>query len=94
VNLLLGGWDEHQGPQLYWIDYFGALQKLKYAAHGYAAHLTMGLLDRQYKKDMNLQQGLDLLQKCILEMKTRFVANFPRYTIKIITKDGIKIHQF
>lgn len=34
-NMLLAGWDAQAGPQLFWIDYLGAMQQLNCGAHGY-----------------------------------------------------------
>ncbi|CAD7688938.1 unnamed protein product [Nyctereutes procyonoides] len=41
VNLLLAGYDEHEGPALYYMDYLAALAKAPFAAHGYGAFLTL-----------------------------------------------------
>lgn len=49
VNLLLAGYDEHEGPALYYMDYLAALAKAPFAAHGYGAFLTLSILDRYYK---------------------------------------------
>lgn len=48
VNLLLAGYDEHEGPALYYMDYLAALAKAPFAAHGYGAFLTLSILDRYY----------------------------------------------
>uniref|UniRef100_A0A8C0F7L1 Proteasome 20S subunit beta 2 n=1 Tax=Bubo bubo TaxID=30461 RepID=A0A8C0F7L1_BUBBB len=49
VNLLLAGYDDHEGPALYYMDYLAALAKAPFAAHGYGAFLTLSILDRYYK---------------------------------------------
>lgn len=49
VNLLLAGYDEHDGPALYYMDYLASLAKVPFAAHGYGAFLTLSILDRYYK---------------------------------------------
>uniref|UniRef100_A0A8C9F2R1 Proteasome subunit beta n=1 Tax=Pavo cristatus TaxID=9049 RepID=A0A8C9F2R1_PAVCR len=49
VNLLLAGYDDHEGPALYYMDYLAALAKAPFAAHGYGAFLTLSVLDRYYK---------------------------------------------
>ena len=49
VNLLLAGYDEHDGPALYYMDYLASLAKAPFAAHGYGAFLTLSILDRYYK---------------------------------------------
>lgn len=47
--MLLAGYDEHDGPALYYLDYLAALAKAPFAAHGYGGFLTLSILDRYYK---------------------------------------------
>ncbi|XP_034455622.1 proteasome subunit beta type-2 isoform X2 [Hippoglossus hippoglossus] len=49
VNLLLAGYDDTDGPGLYYMDYLSSLAKAPFAAHGYGAFLTLSILDRHYK---------------------------------------------
>lgn len=46
VNLLLGGYDEDEGPSLYYIDYLAAMAKVPFAAHGYGSFFTLSTMDR------------------------------------------------
>lgn len=47
VNLLLGGYDTAtHSPHLYWLDYFGTITEVPFAAHGYGAFFALALLDR------------------------------------------------
>lgn len=47
VNLLLGGYDvTTYTPHLYWVDYFGTLVEVPFAAHGYGSYFALSLLDR------------------------------------------------
>lgn len=49
VNLLLAGYDDADGPGLYYMDYLSSLAKAPFAAHGYGAFLTLSILDRYYR---------------------------------------------
>uniref|UniRef100_A0A8C5LKI0 Proteasome subunit beta n=1 Tax=Leptobrachium leishanense TaxID=445787 RepID=A0A8C5LKI0_9ANUR len=69
VNLLLAGYDEHDGPSLYYMDYLAALAKAPFAAHGYGAYLTLSILDRYYKPDLTREEALELLKKCVAEVR-------------------------
>jgi len=91
VNLLLGGYDKDEGPALYFMDYMASLQKLDFACQGYAGYFVLSILDRHYKKGMNLEQGLAVLQLCLEQLKTRFVLNGVSFVIKVVTKDGITV---
>ena len=92
VNLLMAGYDHLDGQaKLYWMDYFGTLQQVSKGAHGYAAYFVNSVLDNNFKQDMTLEEGIETLKKCIVELNTRFIINQPKYIAKIATKDGISV---
>jgi 20S proteasome subunit beta 4 len=90
VNLLLGGVDE-EGPALYFLDYLASMDKLEYAAHGYCAYFCLSILDKYYKKDLTLEQGIDIIEKCITELRARFIINSPDFVIKVVDKNGTRV---
>ncbi|KAK6474361.1 proteasome subunit beta type-2 [Huso huso] len=90
VNLLLAGYDEQAGPALYYMDYMSALAKAPFAAHGYGAFLTLSILDRYYKPDLTRDEAVELLKKCLEELKKRFILSLPSFNVRLIDKDGIK----
>ena len=91
VNLLLGGYDAPEDePSLYWIDYLGTLVKVPFAAHGYAAYLTLSTMDRYHRPDMSLDEGLDLLRKCIDELRTRFIVDVGNFKVRVIDGAGVR----
>nr|XP_055074976.1 proteasome subunit beta type-2 isoform X2 [Misgurnus anguillicaudatus] len=89
VNLLLAGYDETDGPGLYYMDYLSALAKAPFAAHGYGAFLTLSIMDRYYRPDLTREEAVDLLKKCVEELNKRFILNLPSFTVRLIDKDGI-----
>jgi len=91
VNLLLAGFDKDVGPSLYFIDYLASIQKLDFAFQGYAGYFVSSILDRHYKKGLNLEDGLAVLRLCIEQLKTRFVLNSASFVIKIVDKNGTRI---
>lgn len=40
---------------------------------------------------MTIEEGVDVIRKCIAEIQKRLVINQPRFAIKVVSKDGIKI---
>lgn len=77
VNLLLGGMDPiSQEPSLYWVDYLASLAPVPYAAHGYAQFYCLSILDKHHHPDINLDQGLKLLEMCTDELKRRLPIDF------------------
>eukprot|EP01112_Ceratiomyxa_fruticulosa_P014027 TRINITY_DN3991_c0_g1_i1.p1 TRINITY_DN3991_c0_g1~~TRINITY_DN3991_c0_g1_i1.p1 ORF type:complete len:213 (+),score=43.70 TRINITY_DN3991_c0_g1_i1:307-945(+) len=87
VNLILAGVDKEVGPSIYYMDYLGSMQKMNFAVHGYAAHFLLSLLDRHYKADLSLDQGVELLRRCVNELKTRFLIG-GKFKVKHVTLDG------
>lgn len=89
--MLIAGYNAKDGPELYWMDYFAAVNKLPFAAHGYAAFFVMSLMDRHYHKEMDFEQAKELMRKCFREIKTRFIANLPQFVVKVVDKDGVRV---
>ena len=76
VNLLMGGYDPTTSePHLYWIDYLGTKAKVPYAAHGYAAYLALSTMDRYHNPEADLQEGLELLRRCVNELEQRLIVS-------------------
>ena len=44
--------------------------------------------DDTFLTDMNRQEAVDLLQKCIDEVHTRFIVNQGSYQVRVVDKDG------
>ncbi|SCV06012.1 LANO_0H20164g1_1 [Lachancea nothofagi CBS 11611] len=91
VNVLLAGYDAHSNKtELYQIDYLGTKVELPYAAHGYSGFYTFSLLDRHYRPDMTLEDGLELLKLCVEELDRRMPVDFKGVLVKVIDKDGCR----
>uniref|UniRef100_A0A8C6SDQ5 Proteasome subunit beta n=1 Tax=Neogobius melanostomus TaxID=47308 RepID=A0A8C6SDQ5_9GOBI len=82
VNLLLAGYDDADGPGLFYMDHLSSLAKAPFAAHGYGAYLTLSILDRYYKKLNTLSSSFQL--------NRRFILNLPSFSVRVIDKNGIQ----
>merc|ERR1711934_476316 len=96
VDLLIGGYDAAAGdnaggPSLYYLDYLASMQKVPYACHGYAGYFCSSTIDRYYTPNLTLEEGMDILKKCVKEIQTRFLMNTPEFTVKVIDKDGVRV---
>merc|ERR1711998_221751 len=91
VDLLIGGWDEDAGPSLYYLDYLASMQKVPYACHGYAGYFCTSTIDRYYTPNLSLEEGMDILRKCVHEINTRFLVNTPNFTVKVIDRNGVRV---
>ena len=64
ANLLLGGYDEGEGPSMYWMDYLGVMQKMPFGAHGHGAAFCLSIFDREYKVRLTTLP-LAVLEPCL-----------------------------
>ena len=91
VNSLLAGFDELNGPQLYWIDYLGTMQSVEYGAHGYASYIVSSVMSDNYKNDLSLDEAKALAQKCILALQKRFMISQGDFLVKLVDQRGITV---
>jgi 20S proteasome alpha/beta subunit len=91
TNLLLGGFDKGVGASLYYIDYMASSNKVNFGCHGYGSNFVLSILDREWTEGLDEAAGLDIINKCIAELQTRFLIHMPKFLIKIVDKDGIRV---
>lgn len=91
VGSLIGGVNEDGTTELYSIDPAGGIKKIKdYDANfGSGMPYVLGLLERQYKKDMTIKQGVELAKEALLSSTQRDTGSGYGIDIFTITKDGI-----
>ncbi|PNF15952.1 Proteasome subunit beta type-2 [Cryptotermes secundus] len=90
VNLLLAGYNDETGPELYFVDYLASMVKVPYAAHGYGGFFSLSIMDRHHKSDMSQEEAYELMKKCVREIHKRLVVNLPNFKVQLINKDGIQ----
>ncbi|KAB0803479.1 hypothetical protein PPYR_00449 [Photinus pyralis] len=90
VNMLLAGYDDQEGPQLYFVDYLASLANVKFASHGYGGFFSLAIMDRYYSEDLTPEEAYDIMKKCIREVHQRLIVNLPNFKLQIIDKDGIR----
>ncbi|XP_031500030.1 proteasome subunit beta type-2-B [Nymphaea colorata] len=90
VNILLAGYDKEIGPSLYYIDYIATLHKIQKGAFGYGSYFCLSMMDRHYHSGMSVEEAVDLIDKCIMEIRSRLVVAPPNFVIKIVDKDGAR----
>lgn len=90
VNLLLAGYDNQDGPQLFFVDYLASMADVKYTAHGYGGFFSLSIMDRYYSDTLNRDQAYELLKKCVREVHKRLIINLPNFKVQMVNKDGIQ----
>ncbi|XP_069687186.1 proteasome subunit beta type-2-like [Periplaneta americana] len=90
VNLLLAGYNDEGGAELYFIDYLASMVKVPYAAHGYGGFFSLSIMDRYYKADLSREDAYELMKKCVREIHKRLIVNLPNFKVQLIDKNGIQ----
>ncbi len=92
VGTLIAGVDEDGKSHLYSIEPAGSAEEV----HDYDANFSsgmpyiLGLLERQYRKDMSIKEAVELAKEGIKASTQRDVGSGNGIDVFTITKDGIK----
>lgn len=89
-NSIFAGVDE-TGPSLVYLDYLGSHQPVDYTCQGYCGYFALAIMDKQWRKDISLEEGRAIMKACIEQLKIRFLVHLPKFQLKIVTKDGISV---
>lgn len=92
VGVLVAGFDEDGSIELYTIEPAGGVYPIKDYDANFSSGMPyiLGLLERQYKKDMTIKEGIELAKECMKSSTQRDSASGNGIDIFTITKDGIK----
>ena len=92
VGALIAGYNEDGTFELYTIDPAGSMHLVDEfdANFGSGMPYVLGLLERQYKKNMTVKDGVELAKEAILSSTQRDTGSGYGIDIFTITKDGIK----
>jgi len=92
VGSLIGGFNEDGSTEVYSIAPDGSVIKVEdYDANfGSGMPYVLGLLERQYKKDCTLEQGIELAKEALKSSTQRDIGSGYGMDIFTITKEGIK----
>lgn len=77
-------------PIIYTLDPLGSVLPDEYAAVGTGAEMALGVLDPQYKKQMNEEEAINLAVKAVRSASLRDSASGDGIDVLIINKNGVK----
>ena len=77
-------------PVIFTLDPHGSVLPDDYAAVGTGAEMALGILDQQYKKELNEAEATDLAVKSIRAAIMRDSASGDNIDVLVIDKNGIK----
>ncbi len=92
VGSLISGFNENGSAELYTIEPAGSVMKVEdYDANfGSGMPYVLGLLERQYKKNMSLSEGIELAKEALKSSTQRDIGSGCGIDIFTITKEEIK----
>jgi proteasome beta subunit len=92
AGFLIAGYNEDGTVELYTIEPAGSIILVEdYDANfGSGMPYVLGLLERQYKKGMSVEEGINLAMECIKSSTQRDVGSGFGIDVFTITKQGIK----
>jgi proteasome beta subunit len=94
TQLVIGGYDFLYGPRLFAIDPIGGLsEETSFTATGSGSPTAYGVLELEYKKDMSLNEGLNLAIKALLSAMERDAFSGNGVSLAYINKEGVKIFE-
>jgi len=64
-------------PKLFWLDQYGSLQNMRYAAHGFGSNFAYSVLDQRYRPNMSRTDAANLVRECFEQLRQRYVINSP-----------------
>lgn len=91
VATISGGFNEDGTVEIFSISPAGDLRKITdYEANGSGMPYILGLLERQYKKEITVKEAIELAKECLKSSTQRDSASGNGLDVFSITKDEIK----
>jgi len=92
MGALIAGVNEDGTTELYTIDPAGSIHKVEdYDANfGSGMPYVLGLLERQYKKEIGIKEGVELAKEALKSSTQRDIGSGYGIDVYAITKEGIK----
>jgi proteasome beta subunit len=92
VGSLIAGIDEDGKASLFTIEPAGGVEKVEDYDANFSSGMPyiLGLLERTYKKDLSVKEGIELAKECIKSSTQRDIGSGNGIDVFTITKEGIK----
>jgi len=89
--LIIGGYDDLNGPQLYQLYAHGSVSKLPFVTMGSGSLAAMSVLEGAWKPDLPLDEARELVADAIESGITHDLGSGSNVDICIITKEGAEM---
>ncbi|MEM0149554.1 MAG: archaeal proteasome endopeptidase complex subunit beta [Candidatus Micrarchaeaceae archaeon] len=89
VQLIVGGVDASNEPQLYSLDFFGgSSEESKFTSTGSGSLTALGYIEESYKKGMTTKDAVKLVSRALSIAMRRDSATGDHMTVAVINKSG------
>ena len=88
VQLIIAGYTEKEGSQIYNIDLFGSLSTEKFISTGSGSPVAYGYLESEYKEGMSVNDAYKMAMHAIAAAIRRNSGTGDNINVVIIDKDG------
>jgi len=92
VGTLVGGINDDGTAELFTVEPAGSVAKVEDYDANFSSGMpfVLGLLERQYKKDLSVKEGMELILEAIKSSTQRDVGSGNGIDVFSITKEGVK----
>jgi proteasome beta subunit len=90
VQIIMAGWTEKEGSQIYNIDLFGSMTTEKFISTGSGSPVAYGYLESEYKYDMSVNDAYKVAMQAIAAAIRRNAGTGDSINAVIIDKDGYR----
>lgn len=77
-------------PELYAVDPYGGMFSENFIALGMGTYFCYGVLDRGYRENITIEEGLEMVKACFDVLRNRCAMNIEGVVVKVITSSGIE----
>merc|ERR1719326_2320438 len=90
AGLLIAGYDEKRGGQVYSIPLGGTLHQVPFACDGSGSGYIAGLIDEYYRPNMTKDEALAFVQKCVSHAMARDGSSGGMVRTLVVSADGLE----
>ncbi|XP_017047337.1 probable proteasome subunit beta type-2 [Drosophila ficusphila] len=90
VAMLVAGFDAAEGPDLHYIDSYGAAQPINHAGHGWGSMFCGSILQRFWHPRLTQPEAYSLMGKCVLEIQRRLIINQRNFEVYVVDAKGMR----
>lgn len=90
AGMIIAGWDEKRGGQVYSVPLGGSMHRVPLAADGSGSGYISGLLDAGYRPDMTKAECLEFCRKAVAHAMSRDGSSGGMIRTLVVSKEGIE----